>query len=204
MTETPGDPTSPAAGPLAPLAGDHAIIARILDRLGVTTDLPERADLASELVRAASRHEYVVENAVLPALDGRLDGPLSDSLAVQRDEVRQTMDYIHKRTRHLAARNAHADDPQGLEDAIAEASTRLRTLLTAEDAALPALVGTLAPPDTEALAKAVAKASRHAAERPKPARTTLGRLASNAATKVDHLLEDVATPDHEGAETIEG
>jgi hypothetical protein len=190
--------------PLDPLADDSARIERILDRLDVTDDLPERADLASELVRASSRHEHVVENAVLPALDGHVDAAARERLTAQRDDVRESMEYIHKRTQHLAARNAHAGDPQGLEDAIADVSKRLRVLLADEGATLVPAVRSLDPTAREDLEKAVQKASKNAAERPKPARTAIGRVASNIATKLDHVLEDVATPDHHGSDTVEG
>ena len=56
----------PYPEPLSALRDDRARIERILDRLEITEDLPERADLASELVRAASRHEDVIERALLP------------------------------------------------------------------------------------------------------------------------------------------
>jgi hypothetical protein len=191
-------------GPVLALLDDRARIERVLDRLDVTEDHIERADLASELVRAASRHEDVIERAVLPALEGRTNDLLLERLAVQRDELRQAMDYIHHRTQHLAPRNAHAGDPQGLEDAIGDVAERLSILLTDEDAHIIALVSDLGPPEKVGLEKAVKKALRHAAERPKPARTSIGRVASNIATKLDHVFEDVSTPDHPGAETIDG
>jgi hypothetical protein len=87
--------------PLRALADDHARLERILDRLEITEDLIERADLASELVRAASRHEDVVQRAVLPALEGRIDGKALERLATERDELREAMDYIHHRTQHM-------------------------------------------------------------------------------------------------------
>ena len=191
-------------GPLLVLLDDRARIDRILNRLDITEDLTERADLASELVRAASRHEDVVERAVLPALEGRTNVSLLEQLATQRDELRQAMDYIHHRTQHLAPRNAHAGDAQGLEDAIDDVADRLTILLKDEDAQVVGLVRDLDPSAKLALEKAVKKALRHAAERPKPARTTVGRIASNMATKLDHVFEDASTPAHPGAETIDG
>ena len=183
---------------------DRARIDRILDRLQATEDHAERADLASELVRAASRHEDVVEHAVLPALEGRIEGTVPEQMVRRRVELREAMDYIHRRTQHLAARNAHAGDPQGLENAIADVSQKLRMLLAQEDTTMTALIDGLDPEAQRDLEAAVDKASRHAAERPKPARTTLGRMVSNVATKLDHSFEDAATPDHAGADTIEG
>jgi hypothetical protein len=146
----------------------------------------------------------VIEHAVLPFLDDRLDDSVREQMAWRRTELRESMDYIHRRTQHLAARNAHAGDPQGLEDAIADVSQKLPTLLAQEEAATAALIDGLDPDAHRGLEAAVEKASRHAAERPKPARTAFGRMVSNVATKIDHAFEDVATPDHAGAGTIDG
>ena len=190
--------------PLSALRDDRARIERILDRLEITEDLPERADLASELVRAASRHEDVIERALLPALLGRSDESALERLATERDELRDAMDYIHRRTQHMTPRNAHTGDAQGLEDAIFDVTERLRVILSDEDTDVVALVDGLDPPAQEALKKGVEKASHNAAERPKPARTPLGRMASNIATKLDHVVEDASTPDHPGAKTIDG
>jgi hypothetical protein len=190
--------------PLLTLEDDRTRIVRIIDRLDVAEELAERADLASELVRAASRYEYVMEDAVLPALEGRIDAVTVERLDAQRDAVRESMDYIHRRTQHLAARNAHADDPQGLEDVITDVATKLRVLMADEDASVTPAALALDAAAQDDLKVAVDKSSRHAAERPKPARTAIGRFASNIATKIDHAVEDVATPDHAGADTIDG
>jgi hypothetical protein len=114
------------------------------------------------------------------------------------------MDYIHHRTQHRAPHNAHAEDPQGLEDAIDDIADRLTLLLKDEDAEVIGLVSGLDPTAKLAFDKAVKKALRHAAERPKPARTRIGRIASNIATKLDHVFEDASTPAHPGAKTIDG
>jgi hypothetical protein len=190
--------------PLCALRDDRARIERILDRLEITEDLPERADLASELVRAASRHEDVFERAVVPALVGRSDERALKRLADKRNELRDAMDYIHHRTRHMTPRNAHTGDAQGLEDAIFDVSVRLCVVLSDEDDDVTAFVDGLDTPAKGALKKAVEKAYRSAAERPKHARTALGRMVSNIATRLDHLIEDASTPDHPGAKTIEG
>jgi hypothetical protein len=194
----------PYPEPLSALRNDYARIQRILDRLEISEDLPERADLASELVRAASRHEDVMERAVLPALAGRSDENALERLATDRDELREAMDYIHHRTQHMTPRNAHTGDAQGLEDAIFDVTERLRVILRDEGTEVIALVDGLDPPAQGTLKKAVEKASRNAAERPKHARTSLGRMASNMATKLDHLFEDASTPAHPGAKTIDG
>jgi hypothetical protein len=195
---------SPYPEPLSALRDDHSRIERILDRLEISEDLPERADLASELVRAASRHEDVVQRAVIPALVGHSDERALELLATKRDELRDAMDYIHHRTQHMTPRNAHTGDAQGLEDAIFDVTERLRAILNDEDTDVVAFVDGLDPAAQGSLKKAVEKASRNAAERPKQARTSIGRLASNIATKLDHLIEDASTPDHPGAKTIDG
>lgn len=203
-SDSQGRAQGPYTGPVLALSDDRARIERILDRLDITDDLTERADLASELVRAASRHEDVVQRAVVPALEGRAEHSLLNRLATQRDELRQAMDYIHHRTQHLAARNAHAGNPDGLEDAIDNVGEMLRAILKDEDVHLIVLVHDLDAPAQLGLEHAVKKALRHAAERPKPARTSVGRMASNIATKLDHKFEDASTPGHPGAETIDG
>jgi len=49
-------------------SGDRLRIDRIIDRLDVTGDLVERADLGSELVRAVSRYEDTFERTLRPRL----------------------------------------------------------------------------------------------------------------------------------------
>ena len=149
----------PYPEPLSALRDDYARIERILDRLEISEDLPERADLASELVRAASRHEDVMERAVLPALAGRSDERAQERLATERDELRAAMDYIHHRTQHMTPRNAHTGDAQGLEDAIFDVTERLRVILRDEGTDVIAFVDGLDPPAQETLKKSVEKAS---------------------------------------------
>ena len=49
---------------------DRRRIDRIVERLDVTEDLVERADLGSELVQAVSRYEDTFERTVRPRLEG--------------------------------------------------------------------------------------------------------------------------------------
>jgi len=80
---------------------------RILDRLDQSEDLVERADLASELVRSASRYEDTLERSVDTVM-----APSDDSVQ-DRDDLREAMTVIHKRTMHVDPRNVHAPDAQG-------------------------------------------------------------------------------------------
>lgn len=183
---------------LEPVRQDRERMDRILDRLEQTDDLVERADLASELVRAASRYEDTLERAAEPDMDP------ADGWAQDRDDLREVMTVIHERTMHVDPRNVHAPDPQGFEDTLADVARRLRIRLADEDRRLAAFVGGLSPGERDRLAAKVAAAARHASERPYPPRTTVGRLIANAHVKLDHTLEDVATPQHPGADTVKG
>jgi hypothetical protein len=193
---TGGDELLPT--PLSALEDDRDRIVRIMDRLAEETLHEERADLATELVRAGSRYLDVMERAVLPVLGDEE----SDEDAAQRSKVRDRMEYIHQRTKHMAARNAHMGDPDGLEAAIEDVSIGLRERLAADDRVIDQ-VRQLSSERAEHLAAAVDKVSRHASERPRPLPTPLGRLLSNASTKLDHTFEDISSPRHPGAETID-
>ena len=74
---------------LGPLHDERLRIDRIADRLDVTDDLTERADLASELVRSVSRYEDTLARALFPRMDG-LD---NEELQTQRDQLRGDETY---------------------------------------------------------------------------------------------------------------
>jgi hypothetical protein len=103
-----------AALVFGPLYDERLRIDRIVNRLDVTDDLAERADLASELVRSASRYEDTVERSLLVHLT---DSPsvVLEELNQERDELREVMTVIHKRTMGIDPRNVHASDGQGLK-----------------------------------------------------------------------------------------
>ena len=61
---------------LGPLHDERLRINRIVDRLDLTDDLTERADLASELVRSVSRYEDTLERTLFPRIDGLDDAEL--------------------------------------------------------------------------------------------------------------------------------
>jgi hypothetical protein len=177
--------------PLRPLLDDLARIERILDRLEITEDLTERADLASELVRAASRHEDVVERAVLPGLVGSTDETALRRLATKRAELRKAMDYIHHRTQHLAPRNAHAGDAQGLEDAIFEVTEMLRAILSDEDTNVIARVQLLGPLAQENLKRPW---PRHPGARPSDQRRLGPLWADRPAIWPQNSITSLRTP----------
>jgi hypothetical protein len=59
---------------------DRLRIDRIIERLDVTDDLIERADLGRELVRAVSRDEDTIERTLRPRLVGSGSGHPRDAL----------------------------------------------------------------------------------------------------------------------------
>jgi hypothetical protein len=186
-----------------PFSEERARIDRITARLDETEDLVERADLGSELVRSASRYEDTFERAVLPHLP---DSSKDAVAGLERDleQLRETMEEIHQRTMGIDPRNVHAADGQGFEDALAVVVVDLRALLEVEDRETTKLVESLGSEERGRLVEEVDHAFQNASERPRPPRTAVGRFFSNAHVKLDHTLEDVATPQHPGAETLKG
>ena len=186
-----------------PLYEERLRIDRIVNRLDVTADLAERADLASELVRSVSRYEDTVERSLLIRLT---DSPsvVLEELDHERDELRKVMTVIHKRTMGIDPRNVHASDGQGFEDTLEEVVHMLRALLSGEDRQISALIEPLDPEGRQRLSDEIAHTFRSASERPYPPHTSVGRFFSNTHVKLDHKFEDVATPSHPGADTING
>jgi hypothetical protein len=187
-----------------PFSEERARIDRILARLEVTEDLIERADLGSELVRSASRYEDTFERVLLPRLEGSSSHDVLDGLQRDRDHLREAMEDIHQRTMGIDPRNVHAADGQGFEDTLEIVVVDLRALLGGEDRAIAMLTERLEPDELRLLSGEVVHAFRTASERPHPPRTAVGRFLSNAHVKLDHTLEDVATPKHPGADTLKG
>jgi hypothetical protein len=127
-----------------------------------------------------------------------------EELGRERDQLREAMTVIHERTMGIDPRNVHASDGQGFEDTLEDVVHRLRALLLGEDRQIAALMGCLGPEDRRQLAEDIAHAFRSASEHPHPPHTAVGRFISNAHVKLDHTFEDVATPSHPGADTING
>jgi hypothetical protein len=192
-----------AALVFGPLYVERLRIDRIVSRLDVADDLAERADLASELVRSVSRYEDTVERSLLVRLT---DSPsvVLEELDQERGQLRELMTVIHKRTMGIDPRNVHAADGQGFEDTLEDVVHRLRALLLGEDRQISALMESLVPEARQKVSDDITHTFRSASERPYPPHTAVGRLLSNAHVKLDHTFEDVATPSHPGADTING
>jgi hypothetical protein len=178
-------------------------IDRITQRLDETTDLTERADLGSELVRSISRYEDTFERALLPHLQAA-GSTVLDRLESDLEALRVAMDDIHQRTMGIDPRNVHTSDGQGFEDTLAAVVIKVRGLLEVEDREITTLIGSLPDQERSKVINEVGHAFQSASERPRPPRTAVGRFISNAHVKLDHTLEDVSTPRHPGADTVQG
>jgi len=188
----------------SPLEEERERMERILERLKIADYLTERAELGSELVRSASRYEDTLERAVwLTAPDS--DAAHLEELERDRAALRAVMTKIHEATMHVDARNVHAPDPEGFEDALNEVCDRLRTLLVKEDREIVAIDAALGTEENRRkLTEDISAALKNASERPEPPKTTIGRLVSNANVKLSHNVEDASPPEHPGADTING
>jgi hypothetical protein len=186
-----------------PFYDERLRIDRIAKRLDVTGDLVERADLASELVRSVSRYEDTIERSLLDRF-AESSATVLQELHRQRHDLREAMTVIHERTMGIDPRNVHASDGQVFEDTLEDVLRKLRVLLQGEDSQIDALMKSLGPEDRQQVSEDVAHVFRSASERPHPPHTTMGQFFSNAHVKLDHKFEDVSSPTHPGAGTIDG
>jgi hypothetical protein len=185
---------------LGPLHDERLRIDRILDRLDLTDDLTERADLASELVRSVSRYEDTLERTLFLRIDGLDDAELK----AERHHLRDALNVIHERTTGIDPRNVHASDGQTFEDTLSDVVATVRKLLSGEDRRMGSFIDNLDLEGRSQLAEEIARAFRSASEQPDPPHTAFGRFISNARVKLDHKFEDVATPAHPGSDTVDG
>ena len=186
----------------SPLEEERERMERILERLKTADYLTERAELGSELVRSTSRYEDTLERAVWPAAPDS-DAVHLKELESDRSALREVMTKIHEATMHVDARNVHAPDPEGFEDALNEVCDRLRTMLVKEDREILLIDAALGTEENRLkLTDDISGALKNASERPEPPKTTSGRLVSNANVKLSHNVEDASPPEHPGADTI--
>jgi hypothetical protein len=204
-TDDAGVSSGPSGLPdaFSPLIDERDRIDRILERLDNSDVLAERADLGSELVRSTSRYEDALERIAWPASSDPNSVELQE-LAEERQTLRDGMVVIQKRTQHMDARNVHASDPQGFEDALEEVIRQIRAIRVKEDPLLELVDATLITSDLrEHFTSDIARAIRHASERPNPPKTAVGRTLANINVKLDRNAQDVSTPQHPAADTTE-
>lgn len=139
---------------LGPLHDERLRIDRIVDRLDLTDDLTERADLASELVKSVSRYEDTLERTLF----ARTDGLDNEEMEAQRHHLRDALRLIHKQTTGIDPRNVHTSDGQTFEDTLSDAVVTLRKLLSVEDRYIASFVGRLDPDERGQLTEEIAHA----------------------------------------------
>jgi hypothetical protein len=188
---------------LAELRHEVSVIDQILGRLDVSTDLPERAELAGELVRAASRYADIVERAVEPLVRQHQPAAVVDELDRSREQVRAALEPIQEATMHVDPRNVHAPDPQGFEDALGHAMEEVSEQLAREEDVPEAAIDDASPAERAALAAQVRVAARDASEWPRPPKTHVGRRVANARVHIDRLLRRLTTSTREGIEPLD-
>ncbi len=203
MNASKASTLGPAGRPTCfePLDEERQRIDRILERLGVSKESAERADLGSELVRSTSRYEDALERVAWPAASI----PNSDELReLGRDRValREVMVVIEGRTRHLDPRNVHVSDPDGFEDALSDIAHKIRAIQIKEDVQMDVVdAGFSSTEVREKFTSDLAHAIKHASERANVPHSAIGRAVSSLGVKLDRNVEDVSTPQHPGSET---
>jgi hemerythrin-like domain-containing protein len=184
---------------LAAMNGDHDRVLSVLDALSRTSEPTARADLAAELVRCCARYQDAEERAVYPVLHAIADD--QSEVALGEDEqrtIRDTMSEISRRTRHVKALNAHADDPEGFEASLDKLVDSIQVHLDHEERSLFPLIDHLDGADLERLRADVERAVAHASTHPRPPHNPIGRVLSNVEEMIERVVQDASTPWHPG------
>jgi len=154
--------------PLHDLQDERDLLEQSLDRLAVTEDAVERADLAEGIALLGARYENVMEEALYPVLSHAF-GPTAVTAAEQKlDAVRSALKEMRSRTRYVKGINAHVGDPVGFEGAISSMADALRALMAYEDEHLIPLAEMLYGSDVEHLAERAGHALAHETSLPDP------------------------------------
>ncbi len=187
---------------LAPLGEDRRRLEAVLELLEETSEPEVRADLADEAVRLCARYEDVMERAVYPVLrkDGR---PQVDRAEQEQRQVRAAMRDMRARTRHVQPIDAHASDPEGFEQSLAELIDSIRTCLSREDEDLLPIAGRLDVGAQAELHDQVERALAHASTHPDPPRSPIGHALANLMDKVDRTIRDSSTTWHPGLQLLD-
>ncbi len=188
--------------PLHDLQGERDLLEQALDRLAITEDAVERADLAEAIALLGARYENVMEEALYPVLSHAF-GPSAVTAAEQKlDAVRTALKEMRSRTRHVKAINAHVGDPDGFEAAITAMADALRALLTDEDAHLIPLAEMLYGSDVDHLVERTDHALARVTSLPDPPRHAVLRRLASAKETVDLALHDESTTWHPGLQKL--
>lgn len=189
---------------LEPVEQDRQQLFAVLSLLDEATEWEIRADLAEELVRVSARYEDVKSRALYPALKDEFpDLQALDEVDRRQRAVRDAMRDVDGRTRHVKPINAHADDPEGFEDALERLIGSVRSALRLEESVVFDLVSQLGSDSTERLRSNLEAAVAHATSHPDPPRNPVARLVTVAVDKLDRKLEDASTTWHPGRQRLD-
>lgn len=188
---------------LEPMEDDRNELISIVEKLERPLEAEVRADLAGELVRFGARYEDVKEQAVYPALRDQL-GESVDLRRVEDDRaaVREALEKVRHRTRHVKPINAHLQDAQGFEADLSELLEDVRRTLGHEEEDLFPLVDRLDTESGEDLRNRVEHAVRRASVHPNPPRNPITRALASIEEKVDRAVNDVSTTSHRAVERL--
>ena len=143
-----------------------------------------------------------MERAVYPFLrkDNR---PQVDRAEREQRQVRAAMRDVRTRTRHVQPIDAHAGDPEGFEQSLAELIDLIRTHLSREDQDLVPMASRLDSDARAELHNQIERALVHASSHPDPPRNPIGHALANLMDKVDRTIRDSSTTWHPGLEILD-
>jgi hypothetical protein len=188
---------------LEPVADCRRRLFAIVHLLDRTTDLAERADLASELVAACARYEDVMTRAVYPAVLGGSEDARERAVKDEEAELRDLLGEIRSRTQHVKPAYVHTDDPDGFEETLARLIDVIRIHIGHQDRLLFAELDRLDDPRTSGLRSDVEDAVAHASTHPDPPHSALGRAAVAVEEFVEREVKDESTAWHPGKHRLE-
>lgn len=190
--------------PMRAVRNERDGLLRMLDALDATADPVERADLATSIVGAAARYENIKQAAV-PSTLGGVEGiqPALDHAEADRQALREALKDVHGRTRNVKPLNAHMDDPEGFERALASMVAAIRAHLDREAKELLPLVEGMDPLDGDRLSDKLRSVARHATSLPDPPSNPLRRKIAELGEAIERAVGDESTPWHPGTRHVE-
>ena len=124
---------------------------------------------------------------------GGSDQSEADGVAVRLQRAREAIGVIRADIRGVAAINAHASDPEGVDEDIDDLAVSLRELLEYEATNLFPLVERLSHGDAERLREAIESASRHQTSLPDPPENGALRRVAEVKEAIGLSLNDHST-----------
>jgi hypothetical protein len=187
------------------LAGQRSFLTRCLDALDEPRPAVERADLARVTAILAARYENVLADAFYPQIADAL-GKRSgvERAKVRLARARGAIGAVRADLRGVAPIDAHASDPQEVEEHIDAMARSVRELMQFEDSDLFRLVGLLSPNELDRLRRAIEGACAHQTSLPEPPANALIRKVAEIKEMVSLFFIDQSTPWLPGMDALIG